>query len=223
MSRNYWKQCNKFYFLDDVQFNSRSWQQRNRILVNGRYFYLTVPVIKKGLRSQKINECTIKNNNFFFDHLKIIKHSYSRSKYFNDYYFELQKLSSSITNTSNLCEVNILIIKKILSFLKIKKKLLRSSDLNFNEKRSEKLIKIITSSKEKVYLSTTGSKKYLIEDLDKFKKKEIQVKILNFRGKPYKQLSPNFFSKLSILDLIFNLGDKASNYLDDCFSIETLE
>ena len=47
------KQCNKFYFLDDVQFNSRSWQQRNRILVNGRYFYLTVPVIKKGLRSQK--------------------------------------------------------------------------------------------------------------------------------------------------------------------------
>ena len=41
------KQSDHFVFLDDVQFDSRSWQQRNKILVNGKYFYLTIPVKKR--------------------------------------------------------------------------------------------------------------------------------------------------------------------------------
>ena len=38
----------KIVFLDDVQLNSRSWQQRNRIINNNKIFYLTIPVKKKG-------------------------------------------------------------------------------------------------------------------------------------------------------------------------------
>jgi len=37
----------KFVFLDDVQFVRRSWQQRNRIIINKREEYLTIPIIKK--------------------------------------------------------------------------------------------------------------------------------------------------------------------------------
>ena len=40
-----------FIFLDDVQFNSRSWQQRNRVLNNDMVKYLTIPVKKKVKRS----------------------------------------------------------------------------------------------------------------------------------------------------------------------------
>ena len=40
----------KIIFLDDVQLNSRSWQQRNRIINNDKISYLTVPVKKKGLK-----------------------------------------------------------------------------------------------------------------------------------------------------------------------------
>ena len=42
--------CKKFVFLDDVQFDRRSWQQRNRILINQKINYLTLPIKKKGLR-----------------------------------------------------------------------------------------------------------------------------------------------------------------------------
>ena len=46
----------KFVFLNDVQFNTRSWQQRNKIFANNKTRFLTVPILKKILRYQKINE-----------------------------------------------------------------------------------------------------------------------------------------------------------------------
>jgi len=216
------RQSDHFIFLDDVQFDSRSWQQRNKILVNGKYFYLTIPIKKKGLKAQLIKDCEIQDTNFFRNHLKTIKHNYSKTKYFDNFYFEFEKLNEHIENQKKLSEVNILIIKKILEILKIKKKFSKSSDFNIQGKRTEKLINLITISKEKIYLSNSGAKKYLYEDLDKFNKKKIQVKILNFDNKPYKQPHSNFFPNLSILDLLFNLGEKSLGYIDDCTSIETL-
>ena len=44
-----------FIFLDSVQFERRSWQQRNQIKIANGSQWLTVPVISKGNRDQKIN------------------------------------------------------------------------------------------------------------------------------------------------------------------------
>ena len=48
-----------FVFLDSVQFERRSWQQRNRIKGPDGPRMLTVPVFKKGLRDQRIDEVRI--------------------------------------------------------------------------------------------------------------------------------------------------------------------
>ena len=64
-----------FIFLDDVQFDARSWQQRNRIAINGNVNYLTLPVIKKGLRKKLLNKTNIINNEVFEKHLLKIKHA----------------------------------------------------------------------------------------------------------------------------------------------------
>ena len=52
-------QCKKFIVLDNVQFNKRSWQQRNKIKSKDSEIFLTVPVITKNKRFQKINEVLI--------------------------------------------------------------------------------------------------------------------------------------------------------------------
>ena len=88
------KQSDHFVFLDDVQFDSRSWQQRNKILVNGKYFYLTIPV-KKGFEIASYKRLW-NTSNKFLNHLKTIKHNYSKAKYFNDFYFEIEKLNTQI-------------------------------------------------------------------------------------------------------------------------------
>ena len=41
------KFVDKFVFLDDVQFDSRSWQQRNKIFENYKATLITALMIKK--------------------------------------------------------------------------------------------------------------------------------------------------------------------------------
>ena len=63
-----------FIFLDDVQFEKRSWQQRNYISLDKKKFLLTVPVISKGKRFQNINEVLILKENLD----KILKTIFSK-------------------------------------------------------------------------------------------------------------------------------------------------
>ena len=51
----------KLIFLDDVQFEKRSWQQRNNIKLNNQKYLLTIPVKSKGKFKQKISEVEILN------------------------------------------------------------------------------------------------------------------------------------------------------------------
>ena len=48
-----------FVFLDSVQFDKRSWQQRNRIKTPNGELMLTVPVLTKGRSDQKICDVMI--------------------------------------------------------------------------------------------------------------------------------------------------------------------
>jgi len=54
-----------FVFLDDVQFSRRSWQQRNRILLDGKETMLTIPIQNKGKREQLIKDVLV-NYSFLF-------------------------------------------------------------------------------------------------------------------------------------------------------------
>ena len=70
-------------FLDHVQFNKRSWQQRNSIKTPNGNIFLTVPVHTKGKFHQKINEVKIDNSKNYIDsHLKSIYQNYNKSKHF---------------------------------------------------------------------------------------------------------------------------------------------
>ena len=77
----------EFIILDDVQFDKRSWQQRNKIKLNNKELVLTIPVKTKGRYEQKIYEVAINNQtNFIEKHLKSIFLSYKKSKYFKNYF-----------------------------------------------------------------------------------------------------------------------------------------
>ena len=83
----------EFIFLDNVQFEKRSWQQRNYIKLDQKKFILTVPVLSKGKRYQKINETEIDyGTNFVHKHLNNLKHSYSKSHYYKLYSEDIFKI-----------------------------------------------------------------------------------------------------------------------------------
>src|SRR5210317_923377 len=83
----------EFIFLENIQFAKRSWQQRNKIIYNDKENYLTIPVKSKGKYYQKIYEVEKDDfNKTKKKHLKIIQNVYSKSDYFNLYFYDLEKI-----------------------------------------------------------------------------------------------------------------------------------
>ena len=70
-------------FLDNVQFDKRSWQQRNKIKTANGTLTLTVPVITKNLFNQHIKDVKIDYSSVFQKKMiRSISQNYSKSIYF---------------------------------------------------------------------------------------------------------------------------------------------
>lgn len=194
-----------FCFLDDVQFARRSWQQRNRILLNHTVKYLTIPTLSKGNRDQLINEVfTNESKNWRNQHKKTLYHGYAKHPYSNQI---LPLLSQCLDqNSQSLAEINIGIITAIKEMLGIPTPLLRTSNIPVYGKRSEYLLKICKNLGVNTYLSAAGSKPY-IENEGLFK--DIKVEYQEYIPRPYPQINvTRFVPYLSIVDMIANIGLK---------------
>ncbi|MDY7003475.1 MAG: WbqC family protein [Cyanobacteriota bacterium] len=194
-----------FVFLDSVQFNKRSWQQRNRLKGAKGVTWLTVPVISKGRREQKIFEVEIDlSRQFQAKHLKTIANCYSKAPFFSQYIDEL----STIFHNTHYClaELNIELIQWFCKQLGISTQTLRSSDLNIEGKKTELLVNICEVLDANCYLSAEGSRVY-IEENNLFETKNIRLAYHNYKHPIYDQLYGEFIPYLSILDLLFNKGE----------------
>ena len=212
----------RFVFLDDVQFDRRSWQQRNRILNNKTINYLTIPVKKRGLRNQYINEVKINDNNIFNKHIIKIYHAYSKTKFFKDYFPKIEKILQECSKKDNLCEANILIIKALSQIIGIDSKFVFSSELKSKGKKSDKLISICNKLDQKNYIINEGALDYILNDKSKFQDNNINLFYLKMNIVPYKQLNDKFVDLLSIIDLLFNEGPNTSKIIRNCYKVEKI-
>lgn len=208
------KNCQQFIILDNVQFNKRSWQQRNNIKSQGKEITLTVPVISKNKQYQKINEVLIDSSRNFRDkHVKSLSVNYSKSKYFN----QIQKDLFYIINYpyKKLIDLNVSLIKYFINYLDLNIDINYSSSYKTDNSKDQLIFELCKLSNTNEYFTPIGSKAYLNENtLEKFYKNNIKVNFFNYNVKEYNQLNGNFISSLSIVDLIFNEGKNSTKYLN---------
>lgn len=194
-----------FVFYDDVQFERRSWQNRNKISKNnGESQWLTIPIIHNG-QNEKINEVKIDySTNWREKHWKSIYYSYCKSPYFEMYQNEIKSIYMNKYDT--ISDFNIFIIKKIAKLLNINlPKFVISSEIEgvFGEK-TDRLINILEKIGGDEYISTIGTKAYL--ETDKFKDKNIDLYWYDYQNTVYGQMNLEFVPYLSVIDLLFNVG-----------------
>lgn len=202
-----------FIFLDDVQFNKRSWQQRNRIMVNGSEKFVTVPVSTKGKREQLINEVeTDETQSWRKGHQAMINHAYAKHPYGQIVSSILDSVLS--TNCSNLSAINRQLIEVLMDCLEIKTKIMLSSQISVSGKKSEYLLRLCDFVGADKYLSAKGSQEY-IEYEGLFNSSTVVVEYHDFLPFPYRQSGSGLFIPyLSIVDLIANVGPaEAKNYI----------
>lgn len=191
-----------FLFLSHVQFEPRSWQQRNCIRNGDEAIFLTVPVCKKGHRFQPINEVGITiDSDWRAKHLKSIQHSYSGRPFFRQYFPQLEALL--MRDWRLLCDLNIALIKQILDWLEIRTPLLDSRDYALDGKGNEMLISLCKALGADHYVSNIGSAAYIDEAM--FARAGIAHQWQKFEFPVYQQ-GAAFLDRLSVIDLLFNLG-----------------
>jgi len=193
----------KFVFLDNVQFDRRSWQQRNRIANGDKVLWITVPVKKKNLLTQNISDVLINDTKFKKKHLGTIRQSYSQSLYFDEFHNFFDKLLTK--EFLKLSDLNIFIIKEICKILKINTSFEIAKNLKSIGKKDQLLANICHELKAKEYVTVEGAKNY-IENSQEFKKKNIPINFFNYNQIEYKRGNGKFIPNLSIIDLIFNCG-----------------
>ncbi|EAK0442720.1 hypothetical protein YZ29_02600 [Campylobacter lari] len=193
-----------FIFLDNVQFERRSWQSRNRIKLHNKIFMLNLNIKKTSQKTILQNIYLDKDLKWKEKFLKTIYHAYSKSINFKQYYNFLEK---NIYQSEKLVDFNISLIKKICNDLNIKTPVFKASTMNITlEKKEKLLLNICKNLNANEYLSPEGSKNYLEKDEAKniFKNENIKINYFDFLHPIYHQQGKDFIPYLGSLDFLFN-------------------
>jgi len=200
-----------FVFLDDAQFVKDRFDNRNKIRTSEGYRWLTVP-IKRPVFSKKLNEITISyDTDWKKEHSDLIFESYNKTQYFSSYWNSIKNILEQ--KYDKLIDLNLDLIKFINSELKITTETFLSSELNISETKTRKLVAICSKLNATCYISGISGHDYLEEDL--FTKSKIKLIYENFVHPKYDQIHENFIENMSIIDLLFNMGEQSVQILNE--------
>jgi hypothetical protein len=192
-----------FVILDDVNFISRKYINRNNLLLNGQAHLFSIS-LEKASQNRLINEINInfpsKEREKF---LKTIQSAYKKAPCFKDVYPLIENMVCfSEINLSKFIEHS---LRKICAYLGINTVIAVSSEIEKDEslKAQARIIEICQRLKATTYINPPGGKSlYVPED---FQRQGIELRFLQPGKIEYRQFGAEFIPNLSILDvLMFN-------------------
>lgn len=210
--------CDKFVLLDNVPYSKNYFLNRNRIKTPNGWAWITVPVLTKGKFNQLIKDVKIDNSSKWREkHWKSIYYNYQKAPYFNTY-AEILKSEVYDRVWENLSDLCVKTLNLVLDMLKIKIPILKASELGVSGKKEDLLLNICGKLGADEYLSGPDGRKYL--NLKKWEENGIKVFFHDYKHSTYPQLYGEFIPNLSIIDLLFNCGEKSLKILTGSMSHE---
>ena len=190
--------------LDSVQFPlGTTWVNRNRFKNDQGTYWMTVPVWKRGLGLQRINEVKIyRERSWARKHLAGLKAAYAKAPFFEEHEPFLENLFSGVPEM--LLDLNLMIIRYIMAILEIPARLVLLSDLHITEKEPDLSAAVCRKLKATCFLAQASAGKYLSGEL--FDREDIELRFFRPRPVVYPQLWGPFIGNLSTLDLLFDCG-----------------
>jgi hypothetical protein len=198
-----------FIFLDTVQFKKNEFQNRNKIKGADGGQWLTVPVRQN--HGQKIGEVIINNTvRWQKKHRMSLRSCYRSAPFFEDYFERLEPLLAK--PWERLADLNIACVKLLASLLAIDVRFAVASELEGTvEDRDRRLVELTKAVGGDTYLAGGAGKDYM--DLSVYERAKVRVTFHEFSHPTYPQLFGPFISNLSVIDLLFNAGEKSLSYI----------
>lgn len=199
-----------FCYFDDVQYQIKDFNGRNKIKTAAGPIWLTVPVKAKGYRDKKIREIEIDNSQDWRNkHFKSIYINYKKTPFFSNYadFFE----DTYKKKWQYLTDLNEYMLKWFLKELGIKVKYSKASELNFQGYKSDLVVDMCKKLKADLYIFGALGKGYAKEE--DFTQKGVKIYFQDYKHPVYPQFNGEFVPYMSIIDLLFNCGNKSLEIL----------
>ena len=209
----------EFIVYDNIEFSKKGWINRNRILVNGKDSFITLP-LKKDSDYLHIKDRYLADT-WKDDRIKMknrIIESYRKAPFFDGAYPVIEKCI--FFDDMNLFNFIFHSVKTIKEHLALPAELHISSSINIDHelKAHKKIIEICKARTAAKYVNPIGGVN--LYNKDEFKAEGIDLGFLKSNDIIYKQFNNEFIPWLSVIDLMmFNSKDKIKDYLISNYTI----
>lgn len=212
------RKADLFVSVDHVQMERQSFQNRTKIKTGAGPAWITVPVVQ-GSRDELIKDKRVDNSRegrFRWSRkmLLTLKYAYQAAPGFASWEAPLTEVLE--TRWERLSELNDAVIELCREALEIQTPILKSSELGIEGTKSDMVLNLCREVGADSYLAGSGaSKAYL--DTAAFERAGIRVLWQEFEHPRYPQhpTAAEFVDRLSVLDLVFNCGDRSPAYFAD--------
>jgi hypothetical protein len=209
----------EFVIYDNIEFTKKGWINRNRILVNGRDAYITLPLKQDSdyldvrerflADSWPLEKKTILNK---------IAGAYRKAPYFEFVYPLIEKIV--LFNGNNLFQFIYNSISLVNEYLQIHTPVLVSSTILIDhELQAEKKVVALCKARYAAeYVNPIGGLN--LYHKDEFQREGLSLQFLKSDDLVYKQFDHDFVPWLSIVDvMMFNSQDEIMQYLTSSYRL----
>ena len=199
-----------FIFYDDVQYTKNDWRNRNRVKTPAGLSWLTIPVGTDEHRL--ICDVRLTDGRWQKKHWTTMSQCYSRTPYFSRYgdFFEDAYLKQQWDSLSVLNQYLITYIAR--ECLGTGTAFADSRTYTLSGRRLQRLLDLCVKAGATHYLSGPSAKTYI--DPAAFERAGVALEWKSYEGYPeYPQQFPPFRHDVSIVDLLFNVGPAAPDYI----------
>ncbi len=199
-----------FIFHDDLQYTKNDWRNRNKIQTPSGSKWLTVPC---GTNERRlILDVFLEDKSWQKQHFNQIRQNYSKSAHYKEYEELLADMYLK-RQWDHLYELNRFFITTVAQeLLGCTTKFADSRDFKTHGVKHKKLLSMLQNAGASTYVSGPAAQGYIREQ--DYVDAGIDLVWKDYSGYPeYPQLGSEFCHNLSVVDLLLNMGDNATDYI----------
>jgi hypothetical protein len=194
-----------------MQYVKRHWHNRNRIKTANGLEWLTIPVITKGRFDQPIDEVLIEKP-WADKHWRTLDLAYRRAPFFEELAPVVRGWYERAGQETRLTDVNELFTREIAGLLGLKTRIVRDTAYPAEGTKTARLLAIAAAAGAGRYLSGPSARVYFDEPL--LAAAGITTEWMSYEGyREYPQLHGGFEHAVSVLDVLFNTGPAARDFV----------
>jgi len=196
----------KFCIFDIAQYQTKDFNNRNKIKTNMGDIWLSVPVESKGHLEKSLKDIKIINNGWNKKHFKSIDLAYRKAPFYLNY---IDKLEAILLGNKYLylTDLNFAILDFSLDSLGIDIPIVFASSFEFEGVKSDLVLDMCQKLNASDYIFGAQGKNYA--NINSFSEFKIITHFQNYIHPIYPQLHGDFLPYMSIIDLLFNVGARS--------------